>query len=74
MFMTRTQQLRARVEALEIWCAAANVVSTRWDRFLHAEQEMREVFAFGRLTVAALDSEEAAAGGRGSVIARPAAA
>jgi hypothetical protein len=55
MFITRTQQSRARVEALEIWRAAAHVVSTRWDRFLHAEPEMR-VFAFASY-VAALDSE-----------------
>jgi len=39
MFITRTQQSRARVEALEIWRAAAHVVSARWDRFLHAEPE-----------------------------------
>ena len=71
MFMTRSQQSRVRLEALEIWRAAAYVVSTRWDRFLHAEPEMR-VFAFASY-VAALDSEEAAAADL-AAIARPAAA
>ena len=70
MFMTRSSS-RARLEALEIWRAAAHVVSTRWDRFLHAEPEMR-VFAFASY-VAALDSEEAAAADL-AAIARPAAA
>lgn len=59
MFMTRSQQSRVRLEALEIWRAAAHLVSARWDRFVHAEPEMR-VFAFTSY-VAALDSEEAAA-------------
>ena len=59
MFMTRSQHSRDRLEALEAWRAAAHVVSVRWDRFLHAEAEMR-VFAFASY-VAALDSEEAAA-------------
>jgi hypothetical protein len=59
MFTTRAQQSRIRCEALETWRAAAHVVSSRWDRFLHAEPEMR-VFAFASY-VAALDSEEAAA-------------
>ena len=59
MFTTRSQQSRLRLEALEIWRVAAHLVSTRWDRFLNAEPEMR-VFAFASY-VAALDSEEAAA-------------
>ena len=59
MFITRSQQSRAHGEALQAWRAAAHLVSTRWDRFLHAGPEMR-VFAFASY-VAALDSEEAAA-------------
>jgi hypothetical protein len=59
MFITRSQQSPVRPEALEIWRAAAHLVSGRWERFLHAEPEMR-VFAFASY-VAALDSEEAAA-------------
>ena len=59
MFMTRSQQSSVRLEALQVWRAAAHLVSIRWDRFLHAEPEMR-VFAFASY-VAALDSEEAAA-------------
>lgn len=71
MFATRSQQSRARAEALEIWRAAAHVVSTRWERFLRAGPEMR-VFAFASY-VAALDAEEAAAADL-AVLARPAAA
>jgi hypothetical protein len=71
MFTTRSQQSRLRLEALEAWRAAAYVVSTRWERFLHAEPEMR-VFAFASY-VAALDSEEAAAADL-AALARPAAA
>ena len=71
MFTTRSQQSRVRREALEAWRAAAHVVSTRWDRFLHAEPEMR-IFAYASY-VAALDSEEAAAAYL-QVLARPAAA
>jgi hypothetical protein len=71
MFMTRSQQSRVRLEALEAWRAAAHVASNRWDRFLHAEPEMR-VFAFASY-VAALDSEEAAAADL-AAISRPAAA
>jgi len=69
MFMS--QQPRARLEALGNWRAAAHLVSLRWDRFVHAEPEMR-VFAFASY-VAALDSEEAAAADL-AAIARPAAA
>ena len=71
MFMTGSQQSRVRLEALEIWRAAAHVVSVRWDRFLHAEPEMR-VFAFAS-HVAALDAEEAAAADL-AALARPLAA
>ena len=71
MFTTRSQQSRLRREALEAWRAAAQLVSTRWDRFLHAEPEMR-VFAFASY-VAALDSEETAAAVL-AVLAQPAAA
>ena len=71
MFTTRSQESRVRLEALEVWRAAAHVVSTRWDRFVPAEPEMR-VFAFASY-VAALDSEEAAAVDL-AAISRPAAA
>lgn len=71
MFTTRSQQARAREEALEIWRAAAHLVSVRWDRFLRAEPEMR-VFAFASY-VAALDSEDTAAAVL-EALARPAAA
>ena len=59
MFTIRSYQSRPRLEALETWRAAAHLASTRWDRFVHADPEMR-VFAFASY-VAALDSEEAAA-------------
>lgn len=59
MFMNGSKQSRGRREALEVWRGAAHLVSVRWDRFLHAEPEMR-VFAFASY-VAALDFEEAAA-------------
>ena len=71
MFTTRSQQSRLRLEALEIWRAAAHVVSVRWDRFLHAAPEMR-VFAFASY-VAALDAEQAAAADL-AALARPLAA
>jgi hypothetical protein len=71
MFTTRSQQSRLRLDALEAWRAAAHVVSTRWERFLHAEPEMR-VFAFASY-LAALDSEETAAAVL-EALARPAAA
>ncbi|MFZ0379341.1 MAG: hypothetical protein WAL38_16055, partial [Solirubrobacteraceae bacterium] len=60
-----------RREALETWRAAARLVSTRWERFLHAEPQMR-IFAFASY-VAALDCEEAAAAHL-AALARPAAA
>jgi hypothetical protein len=71
MFIIRSQQSPVQVEALEIWRAAAHLVSVRWDRFLHAEPELR-VFAFASY-VAALDSEAAAAADL-AAIAQPAAA
>ena len=71
MFITKSQQSRVRREALETWRAAAHLVATRWDRFLHAEPEMG-VFAFASY-VAALDSEEAAAADL-AALALPAAA
>lgn len=71
MFMARTHQTRVCLGALETWRAAAHVVSSRWDRFLQAEPEMR-LFAFASY-VAALDSEEAAAADL-AVISQPAAA
>ena len=71
MLMIRQQQSRVRHEALETWRAAAHLVSARWDRFVHAEPEMR-VFAFASY-VAALDSEEAAAADL-AALASPAAA
>ena len=71
MFITRSQQSRIRREAFEAWRAAAHLVSARWERFVHAEPEMR-VFAFASY-VAALDSEEAAAADL-AALASPAAA
>jgi hypothetical protein len=71
MFMARSQQSPVRLEALQIWRAAAHLVSIRWDRFLHAEPEMR-VSAFASY-VAALDFEEAAASDLAAT-AQPAAA
>jgi len=50
---------RGRAEALEVWRAAADLVSTRWRTFLEAEPESRR-WAFASY-VAALDAEEAAA-------------
>lgn len=50
---------RGRADALEIWRAAALLVSTRWQTFLEAEPESRRR-AFASY-VAALDAEEAAA-------------
>ena len=72
MFMTQSQQQsRLRREALDTWRAAACLVVTRWDRFLHAEPDVR-VFAFASY-VAALDCEQAATADL-EAIALPAAA
>lgn len=50
---------RGQAEALEVWRAATDLVSTRWQTFLEAEAESRR-WAFASY-VAALDAEEAAA-------------
>jgi hypothetical protein len=49
----------ARARALNTWRDAEQLVSTRWQTFLHAEPETR-AWAFASY-VAALDAEEAAA-------------
>jgi hypothetical protein len=63
MFPTNVTSLsfaaRGREEALEVWRAAAALVSARWQTFLEAEPECRR-WAFASY-VAALDAEEAAA-------------
>jgi len=51
---------RGQDEALDVWRAAADLVSIRWQTFLEAEAESRR-WAFASY-VAALDAEEAAAG------------
>ncbi|MBV8217748.1 MAG: hypothetical protein JO325_04740, partial [Solirubrobacterales bacterium] len=51
---------RGRAEALDVWRAAADLVSTRWQMFLEADGSSRR-WAFASY-VAALDAEEAAAG------------
>jgi hypothetical protein len=50
---------RGHAQALDVWRAAADLVSTRWQTFLEAEAESRR-WAFASY-VAALDAEEAAA-------------
>jgi len=50
---------RGHDEALDVWRAAADLVSIRWQTFLEAEAESRR-WAFASY-VAALDAEEAAA-------------
>jgi hypothetical protein len=62
---------RGRADALEIWRAAALLVSTRWQTFLEAEPECRQ-WAFASY-VAALDAEEAAAADVAGFAARRAA-
>jgi hypothetical protein len=59
MFLTIPPQTRASREALEVWRAAARLVSVRWQTFLHADHGARR-FAFASY-LAALDAEEAAA-------------
>jgi hypothetical protein len=59
MFLTSPPKTRATREALEVWRAAAHLVSVRWDRFLAADPVTRS-FAFAAY-VAALDAEAAAA-------------
>jgi hypothetical protein len=60
-----------RVEALEAWRDAEQLVSTRWDAFGDAEPETRS-WAFASY-VAALDAEEAAAAELASLALRIAA-
>lgn len=57
-----TQVLAAhrRVQALDAWREAANLVSTRWQLFLEADESEGRQWAFASY-VAALDAEEAAA-------------
>jgi hypothetical protein len=57
--ITQVRAARSRAQALDAWREAANLVSTRWERFLAAESEGRE-WAFASY-VAALDAEQAAA-------------
>jgi hypothetical protein len=52
---------RSRIEALESWREAANLVRIRWQAFLEAGSARRSS-AFASY-VAALDAEEAAAAG-----------
>jgi hypothetical protein len=59
MFLTSLPQTRASREALEVWRAAAHLVSARWQTFLDAGPETRRL-AFASY-LAALDAEEAAA-------------
>jgi hypothetical protein len=62
---------RVRAETLEVWRAAAYLVSTRWQSFLDAEPESRR-FAFASY-VATLDAEEAAAADVAALVSRHAA-
>ena len=75
MFLTdRTTRIladHARARALETWRVAAQLVSTRWEIFLHAERERRS-WAFASY-VAALNAEEAAAAEMAQVAANVAA-
>lgn len=57
--ITQVLAERSRAQALDAWRVAANLVSTRWQRFLEAEPEGRQ-WAFA-VYVASLDAEEAAA-------------
>jgi hypothetical protein len=57
--ITQVLAARGQGQALDAWCEAANLVSTRWQLFLEAESEGRQ-WAFASY-VAALDAEEAAA-------------
>ena len=59
MFPTSPPQTRASREALEVWRAAAHLVSARWQTYLDADSQTRRV-AFASY-LAALDAEEAAA-------------
>ena len=68
MFMTRRPHTHASREALEVWRAAARLVSVRWQTFLDAESTARR-FAFASY-LAALDAEEAAAADVAALAAR----
>jgi hypothetical protein len=57
--ITQVLAARGQAEALDAWREAANLVSTRWQRFVEAEPEGRQ-WAFASY-VAALDAEQAAA-------------
>jgi hypothetical protein len=57
--ITQVLAARNRAQALDAWREAADLVSTRWHRFLEAESEGRQ-WAFVSY-VAALDAEAAAA-------------
>jgi hypothetical protein len=57
--MTHVLAARERARAHEAWREAADLVSTRWQRFLEAESEARR-WAFASY-VAALDAEAVAA-------------
>ena len=59
MFLTTSPRTRASREALEVWRAAAHLVSARWQTVLDADSDTRRV-AFASY-LAALDAEEAAA-------------
>ncbi len=59
MFLNPPPRTRASHEALEVWRAAAHLVSMRWQAFLAADSESRRV-AFASY-LAALDAEQAAA-------------
>jgi hypothetical protein len=68
MFLTTPPQTRASREALEVWRAAAHLVSARWQTFLGADCATRR-FAFAAY-VAALDAEQAAAADVAALAAR----
>ena len=57
--ITQVLASRDRAQALDAWREAANLVATRWQRFVEAESEGRQ-WAFAAY-VAALDAEAAAA-------------
>jgi hypothetical protein len=68
MFSTSPPQTHASRQAVEVWRAAAHLVSTRWQTFLDADAERRG-FAFASY-LAALDAEEAAAADVAALAAR----
>ena len=68
MFSTSPLRTHASREAVDVWRAAAHLVSTRWQIFLAADAETRR-FAFASY-LAALDAEEAAAADLAALAAR----